>query len=130
LGGPWAFYHKFYPAHNLDNLVDLLSPEIGVGGGQDFPVPLILHNNTGKTVTFHLQTEFPKGWSIDSNSSRWAHHPMPVSVFRVAAHDDYPVRIRLVAPHLNKSEWQNVTWTAEVDGEKVGSVTLKLYDRN
>ena len=130
LGGPWAFYQKFYPAHNLDNLTNLLAPEIGVGGGQDFPVPLILHNNTGKAVTFHLQTEFPKGWSIDSSSSQYAHHPMPVSVFRVAAHDDYPVRIRLVAAHLNKSEWQNVTWTAKVDGKKVDSVTLKLYDRN
>ncbi len=50
LGGGWAFYSRFWPAHNLDSLQHLLAPEIGVGGGQNFPLPLVLHNETDQPV--------------------------------------------------------------------------------
>jgi len=129
LGGPWAFYKRFYPAHDLKNLADLLAPEIGVGGGQDFPIPLVLHNNSDKTAIFHLQTHFPQGWSIDSSSAQYAHRELPVHTFKVNAHDSFPIRIRLIAPNLNTSKWQNISWAAEADGKKMGSATLKVYVR-
>ncbi len=127
LGGGWAFYKRFWPSHNLDSLPQLLAPELGVGSGQDFPVPLLLNNNTDKAVTIDLRTQLPPGWSIDSNSTQYAHHALPENAFLVAAHDFFPARIRLVAPLVNKSEWQEVTWTAEANGHFVGSVTLKVY---
>ena len=126
LGQGWAFYKRFYPAHDLEVMNTLLAPELGVGSGQHFPVMLLLHNATGTTVTFHVRTELPPGWSVDSTSAQHAHQ-WPMTTFVANAHDDYPVRIRLVAPMLTKSEWQTVTWTADADGQQVGPVSLRVY---
>ncbi len=126
LGQGWAFYSRFYPAHNLDVMPLLLAPELGVGSGQHFPVMLLLHNTTDKPVTIHLQTQLPQGWMVDSTSAQHA-HPWPMSDFTAAPHDDLPVRIRLVAPRLAKSEWQTITWTADADGQRVGPVSLRVY---
>lgn len=126
LGGRWAFYKHFYPAHNLDVMPGLLAPEIGVGSGQRFSVPLVLHNTTDKPVTFHVRAQLPPGWVVDSTSEQHA-HPWPTTAFAVAAHDDFPVRIRLIAPGVDKSQWQTIAWTAEADGWETGPATLKVY---
>jgi LmbE family N-acetylglucosaminyl deacetylase len=126
LGEGWAFYRRFYPAHNLDVMPGLLAPELGVGSGQHFPVLLLLHNATDKPVTFHLRTQLPRGWTVDSTSAQHA-HPWPMSTFTAAPHDDFSVRIRLVAPRLEKSQWQTITWTADADGREIGPVSLRVY---
>ena len=126
LGEGWAFYRRFYPAHNLDVMPGLLAPELGVGGGQHFPVMLLLHNPTDKPVTFRLRTQLPPGWMVDSTSSQYS-HPWPMSDFIAAPHDDFAVRIRLVAPMFEKSQWQTITWTADADGREIGPVSLRVY---
>jgi LmbE family N-acetylglucosaminyl deacetylase len=126
LGQAWAFYKRFYPAHNLDVMPGLLSPELGVGSGRRFPVLLLLHNATDKPVTFHLRTQLPQGWAVDSASAQHD-HPWPMSAFTAGPHDDFPVRIRLVAPSVEKSQWQTISWTADADGQQIGPVTLRVY---
>jgi hypothetical protein len=49
-----------------------------------------------------------------------------MTTFVAGPHDDYPVRVRLVAPRLNKSEWQTITWTADADGQQLGPVSLRV----
>ena len=126
LGQGWAFYRRFYPAHNLDVMPGLLAPELGVGGGQHFAVLLLLHNPTDKAVTFNLRTQLPPGFMVDSTSAEHS-HPWPMSAFTAAAHEDFPVRIRLVAPRAEKSQWQTITWTAGADGREIGPVSLRVY---
>jgi LmbE family N-acetylglucosaminyl deacetylase len=126
LGQGWAFYRRFYPAHNLDVMPGLLAPELGVGGGEHFAVLLLLHNPTDKAVTFNVRTHLPPGWMVDSTSAEHS-HPWPMSAFTAAAHDDVPVRIRLVAPRAEKSQWQTITWTAGSDGREIGPVSLRVY---
>jgi LmbE family N-acetylglucosaminyl deacetylase len=126
LGQAWAFYRRFYPAHNLDVMPTLLAPELGVGSGSHFSVIVLVHNATDKAVTFNLHTQLPTGWSVDSVSAQHS-HPWPATTFTAAPHDDYPVRIRLVAPRLQKSEWQTITWTADADGQHTGPVSLRIY---
>ena len=126
LGGGWAFYSRFYGAHSLDVMPTLLAPEIGVGSGQHLPVFLVLHNATDKPVTFQLRSQLPPGWSVDSTSEQHA-HPWPASTFIVGAHDDTPVRLRLVAPRLAKPEWQTLSWSADADGRQTAPVTLRVY---
>jgi hypothetical protein len=104
----------------------LLSPELGVGSGQHFPVLLLLHNTTDKPVTFHLRTQLPQGWIVDSTSAEHA-HPWPMNTFTAAAHSDFTVRIRLVAPRVEKSQWQTISWTADADGQQIGPVTLRVH---
>jgi LmbE family N-acetylglucosaminyl deacetylase len=126
LGEGWAFYRRFYPAHNLDVMPGLLSPELGVGRGEHFPVLLLLHNATDKPVTLHLRTQVPQGWIVDSTSAEHG-HPWPMTAFIAAPHDDFAVRIRLVAPRLEKSQWQTINWTADADGREIGPVSLRVY---
>ena len=89
-------------------------------------MPLVLHNDTDKPVTFRLRPQFPPGWVVDGTSEQHA-HPWPTTAFTVAAHDDFPVRVRLVAPRVDKSQWQTIAWTAEADGREIGPATLKVY---
>ncbi|HEY1951338.1 MAG TPA: PIG-L family deacetylase [Gemmatimonadaceae bacterium] len=126
LGQAWSFYRRFYPAHNLDVMQTLLAPELGVGGGAHFPVIVTLHNATDRAVTFRLHTQLPPGWSIDSVSAQHS-HPWPMTTFSVAPGDDYPVRVRLVAPRLQKSEWQTITWTADADGRQTEPASLRIF---
>ena len=126
LGQGWAFYKRFYPAHNLDVMIGLLAPELGAGSGQHFPVMLLLHNDTDKPVAFHLRTQLPTGWSVDTTSAQHA-HLWPVNDFIAAQHDDLAVRIRLVAPSVQKSQWQTISWTASADGQELGPVSLRVY---
>lgn len=126
LGQGWAFYKRFYPAHDLDVMSSLLAPELGAGSGEHFPVILLLRNRTDKPVTFHLLTQLPSGWSLDSTSSQHG-HPWPMTTFVVAAQNDFPVRIRLIAPVLQKSEWQTVTWVADADGQRLNPVSLRVF---
>lgn len=126
LGQGWAFYRRFYPAHNLDVMPGLLAPELGVGSGEHFPVLVLLHNNTDSPVTFHFRTQLPPGWSVDSTSAQHS-HPWPMSDFAVAPHDDLSARIRLVAPRLEKPQWQTITWTATAGGQEIGPVSLRVY---
>ncbi len=126
LGQAWAFYRRFYPAHNLDVMQSLLAPELGVGSGSHFPVLLLLHNDTDAPLTFRLRSELPPGWSVDSTSAQHS-HPWPMTSFTVAAHSELSARVRLVAPRLDKSQWQTLRWTADAEGREVGPVELRVY---
>ena len=126
LGQGWAFYGRFYPAHNLDIMPALLSPELGVGSGQHFPVQLLLHNTTDKPITFRLRTQLPQGWAVDSTSAQHG-HPWPMTTFTAGAHDDLAIRVRLVAPRVEKSQWQTIAWIADAGGQEIGPVTLKVH---
>ena len=127
LGGGWAFYARFWPSHDLDSMPRLLAPELGVRSGQDFSVPLLLNNNTDRAKTFYLSTRLPAGWSIDSNSAQYAHHPFPENVFLVEAHGVFPVTMRIVAPQVGKPAWHEIQWSAEADGRPAGSAALRVY---
>ncbi len=129
LGGGWAFYKRFYSAHDLASMPELLPPEIGVDGGQDFSIPLLLHNHTDSSVTFELHTHLAPGWSVGSSSAQYAHHAISVSRFMVSMHDYFPVRLRLVAPRTVRSHWQVITWTATANGTSVGPIKLRVYVR-
>jgi LmbE family N-acetylglucosaminyl deacetylase len=117
LGGPWAFYADFWPAHGLDQMPQLLAPELGVGGEQNFSIPLLLHNSADKARSLTVRVQLPPGWTEARGSGTYA----------VTAYDSAPVTARLIAPRVVKSEWQQVTWIAEEDGRTLGAATLKVH---
>ena len=117
LGGPWAFYAGFWPAHNLDSLPRLLAPELGVGGGQTFSVPILLHNRTDRPEVVTVRMQLPPGWTEVKGSG----------AYTVSAHDSAPVTARLVAPRVTQSAWHQLTWVAEIDGRAAGSTTLRVH---
>lgn len=117
LGGAWAFYRRFWPAHGIEHLANLLPvAEIGMNTGGALHVPLLIHNDTDQPATVDLTAEFPSGWVEHSGSARYP----------VRAHDVYPVQAMLTAPSQGTG-WQNISWRAESGGQSVGSVTVKVF---
>jgi LmbE family N-acetylglucosaminyl deacetylase len=116
LGGPWAFYHTFWPAHGIEHLADLYAPEAQAAPGESLWVPLIIRNDTDSTKHVTLHSTLPAGWS---------EKPQDMT-YDVAAHDAYAVQLTISTSAAQKGTWQVLTWTAESGGEKLGPVTLRI----
>jgi LmbE family N-acetylglucosaminyl deacetylase len=133
LGGQFAYYREFYAAHNLERIANLEPiQEFGVtpGGienkwaapGGELPVPLLMHNYTDSAAQIDLTVDLPPGWTELEGSGQYP----------VAAHDQYPVEFRLMAPPKGTPEgkvgtWQQITWHARSAGQEIGAVTVKVY---
>lgn len=120
LGGPWAFYREFWRAQNIEHLAELVTPEVGVAGGQPLNVPLLIVNETDQAKAIRLMTELPEGWT---EQTRFAEFP-------VAAHETYPVQLVLTSPAGRANEWQKITWKIEAEGKAAGSVELRVHLRS
>lgn len=115
LGGPWAFYHAFWPAHNIEQLKDLYSPEAQVAG-KTLWVPLIIRNDTDSPKQVELHAVLPPGWSQYPNAA----------IYPVAARDSYPLQLTMTPPQSSKETWQTLSWSATSDGKIIGEVKLRV----
>ena len=116
LGGPWDFYRVFWPAHNLEHLASLYSPEAQVAPGETLWVPLILRNDTDSPKQVTLHRDLPEGWTQRPDAT----------LFTVSPHDSYPIQLNLKPPELPKGTWQTLTWSAESEGRSIGKVSLRV----
>lgn len=116
LGGPWAFYHAFWPAHNLEHLANLYSPEAQVAPSETLWVPLILRNNSEAPAEMDLKSSLPSGWNQQPACTH----------FTVPAHDSYPVQLTVTPAAAPKGTWQRLTWSAESNGHSIGTVSLRV----
>jgi len=116
LGGPWAFYRAFWAAHNIEHIGKLYSPEAQVAPGETLWVPLIIRNDTDKQAQVTLHSSLPAGWSQQSN----------VTEYTVGPHDYHSVQLFVTPNVSHKGTWQNLSWDAESNGTKVGSVSLHV----
>jgi LmbE family N-acetylglucosaminyl deacetylase len=116
LGGPWAFYRAFWRAHNIEHLADLYSPEAQVAPGESLWVPLLIRNDTDSPKQVSLRSTLPEGWRQKPD----------FTICTVAAHDSYPVQLTILSSASHKGIWQNLTWNAESDGQKIGTVNLRV----
>lgn len=117
LGGPWAFYKQFWPAHNMEHLVQLYSPEAQCLSGQSpLWVPLIMYNNTASAKRVTLRSTLPIGWTEDPEAM----------LYVVGGHDFYPISVYVSCPQTQKSTWQHLSWTAKTEEGSSASVTLRV----
>ena len=115
LGGPWAFYHAFWPAHNIEHLNDLYPPEAQVAGKKLW-VPLIIRNDTDSPKQIELHSVLPPGWN---------QYPSTV-IYPVAAHGSYPLQLTMTPPESFKDTWQTLSWSATSEGKTIGEVRLRV----
>jgi len=117
LGGAWAFYRQFWPAHNLAAVAEMLpAPEIGIGGGGELSVPLLIHNDTDEDGIVELEIALPQGWRSETPRLRYP----------VRARAAYPVRLLLRVPPAAQPTWQELTFAPE-GKNAVGSVRLRVF---
>lgn len=117
IGGAWAFYRQFWPAHDLATVAEMLpTPEIGIGGGGELPVPLLIHNNTDHNATVALQITLPQGWRSKTPAMRYP----------VREHETYCVQLLLRAPPAAKPSWHEAIFALK--GENAtGSDKLRVF---
>lgn len=116
LGGPWAFYHQFWGAHNIERLADLYSPEAQVGPSDTLWVPLIIQNDTDSPKQVNVRATLPQHWKQTPDAT----------TYTVAAHDFYSIQLTVTPDASQKGSWQNLSWEAEIDGKKIGTATLRV----
>jgi LmbE family N-acetylglucosaminyl deacetylase len=116
LGGPWAFYHLFWRAHNIEHLADLYPPEAQVAPGDKLWVPLIIRNDADSQKQIELHAVLPAGWTQKPD----------YTIYPVAAHDSYAIQLTVTSPQSQKGSWQALSWSATTDGKSIGTVTLRI----
>jgi LmbE family N-acetylglucosaminyl deacetylase len=115
LGGPWAFYRAFWPAHDIQHLNDLYPPEAQVAGNKLW-VPLIIRNDTDSPKQVELHSVLPPGWGQYPSTT----------IYPVAAHDCYPLQLAMMPPQSPKETWQTLSWSATSDGKTISEVKLRV----
>lgn len=116
LGGPWAFYRRFWQAHGIEHLAKLFSPEAQVAPGESLWVPLLIRNDTDSEKQVTLHATLPAGWSAKPDAT----------VYTVAPHDSYPIQLTIRSSATQKGTWQTLTWSAETGDQSIGTATLRV----
>jgi hypothetical protein len=118
LGGPWAFYRKFYAAHDLTSLATPVPPQSALSANRELWVPLLLHNNTDGSADITLHADLPPGWTGNTEDRQ----------YHLEAGSTYPIEIFLNAPPDSKEKApQMLRWTATQSGATVGKAELSVY---
>lgn len=116
MGGPFAFYRRFWAAHGLEHLAHLLSPEVEIGTRVLY-VPVLIHNDTSEAAEVTLSADFSAGWRAQSGFWRYA----------VPAHATYPTECGFAGPAGHDGSWQTVSVQAKSSGREIGAVTMRVH---
>ncbi len=116
LGGPWGFYRRFYRAHDLDHMENLVSPEAGIPSDGTLSLPVTIRNDTSAAAKVTLTATAPEGWNVTSGPA----------IYPVGPHGSYPTRIVFAAPAGTRPPWQTLTIHAESEGKTVGSIPFRV----
>jgi LmbE family N-acetylglucosaminyl deacetylase len=117
LGGPWAFYQRFYVAHGLTAAMSFLKPQTALSADHRLWVPLLLHNDTGQVEDVTLHASLPEGWT-----------PRSDVLYHLEPHSTYPAQLFLTAPAANAdAPPQQLRWSITYAGKAAGEVALTVY---
>jgi len=118
LGGPWAFYNEFYPAHGLNTLESLVQPQTSLSYGGQLWLPLLIRNDSAAPVDLTLHANLPAGWSGDTKQG--AYHLGP--------HSAYPVQLFLTAPTAaNQNSPQTLRFVLTGNGIEQKTVDVSVF---
>ena len=118
LGGPWAYYKQFYPAHGLESLENLVPPQSSLSYNSQLWVPLLLRNGSAAAVDVTLRSELPAGWSGDKRDG----------VYHLEPRSSYPVQLFLTAPSgTDRRSPQILSWTLTGKGIPDKKTELSVY---
>jgi LmbE family N-acetylglucosaminyl deacetylase len=115
LGGPWHFYSEFWRAHGLQQLQDLVPPEVMVGASTDVMFPVLIEGAPSGT-SGTLQFTAPSGWKLKTGTGE----------FRATS--AYPVAREIVASAPSKASeaWQVVHIRASLSGTDLNEIAVRV----
>ena len=121
LGGPWAFYSHFYPAHDLTNLPAPKTPEIGIKAGTILSVPLILLHDETRPIEVELKVAAPDSWKIVGGAGKLLLPAEKSTALRVE------IETPLLGPEaLKNAQLQEIMVSAYENEKSIGEVKLRV----
>lgn len=121
LGGPWAFYSRFYPAHALNNLPVAKTPEIAIKAGTSLSVPLILLHDESTPLDVELKITAPDPWKTPGGAGKFTLPAEPSTALRIDV--ETPA---LSAEALKTVATQEVTVSAFANEKSLGEIKLRV----
>ena len=121
LGGPWAFYSHFYPAHALNNLPIAKTPEIAIKAGTTLSVPLILLHDESRPFDVELKIAAPDSWKTLGGAGKFTLPAEPSTALRIDV--ETPA---LSAEALKTAAPQEVTVSAFANEKSLGEIKLRV----
>jgi LmbE family N-acetylglucosaminyl deacetylase len=116
LGGPFAFYRSFWPAHGIERISGLIAPEIEVSAGSYLHIPLLLSNPTGVTAEYTVKGHLPDQWKVAAGDGGYRIPPMA----------QVPAQLFVICPKDPGGAGTDLRWDVLNDGRVISSVTLKV----
>lgn len=116
LGGPWAFYRKFWQAHGLSQLPGLL-PDVGINvyPGERIQVPVLLHNDSDSDATITMSAKAPSAWTEVTGAG----------AYLVPAHQSVELYVKAKTPAT--SEPSRLVIEAEASGHALEPLTITVH---
>ena len=114
MGDPWSFYRKFWKAHGIDHLSNVVPYEISVHTATSLYIPLIVDNPLDTPLKVAFSVKAPDGWTVT-----------PVAPATVDPHDQYFVRVEVKAPETKLPGWQEFTISGNAGDKSIGTVSLR-----
>jgi LmbE family N-acetylglucosaminyl deacetylase len=115
IGDPWSYYHKFWQAHGLDHLANIVPTEISVHVDGTLAIPLIVDNPLNTTIETTFSVKAPDGWKVNA-----------VAPASIAPHSQFYLRVLAVAPPTKLPGWQEFTISAESQDKTIGTVPIRV----
>lgn len=116
LGGIFAFYRAFWPAHGIEAIGPLVPPEVTINAGGYLHIPLLLHNPGPDSVRIELTAKTPAGWQLVAGEARYT----------LAPGETRPVQTFFFAPQSISKEGERIEWQATINRQLAGSVALRV----
>jgi LmbE family N-acetylglucosaminyl deacetylase len=115
LGGAYAFYRKFWPAHGIERIARMATVELEVTAGSYLAVPLELANGTAQEVEITLSATAPRGWEVSGGG-----------VYRVPANSVLPVQTFARTAGVTTDRPARLLWNAKGSAGPAGEVHLDV----
>jgi len=131
LGGPWAFYKHFQPAHAIASSLSFVKPQTAFSAYSQLWIPLLIHNDTDQPRDLLLKSSLPDGWT-----------PIENTMYHVDPHSSYPAQLFLTRTTplpasagitqtptsvMPVTPTQDLHWTLLDQGKPTGEVSLTVY---
>jgi LmbE family N-acetylglucosaminyl deacetylase len=118
LGGPWAFYHRFWQAHGL-NLNGLIAGnEVSMSAGEKIYLPVVLHNDSDSATQIQVTASLPDSWTDVHGSGAYS----------VDAHGELSLYVTAKAPAAaGNQDGFAVSIAANAGGNALDPIRLRVY---
>jgi LmbE family N-acetylglucosaminyl deacetylase len=115
IGDPWSYYHKFWQAHGLDHLRNIVPIEVSVHVDGTLVILLVVENPLDSAIDATFSVKAPEGWKV-----------IPVAPATIAPHSQYYLRVLAAAPAAKLPGWQQFAVSAESGHKNIGTVPIRV----